>query len=153
MGRRKLMVDPDESALLGSRYLCEYCKKEFYIPWRCTSWAWTMDGRKCCSYTCMRNMERIRDELEAEKKRDSKIFRMYEDWAQGMTGAELSAKYGIDKKNLYTRLNLLEATHPRICHMIRQENGGVQRANDTAGSGGGTGKTGGRPRKERDGEP
>ena len=153
MGRRKLMVDPDESALLGSRYRCENCRKEFYIPWRCTGWAWAMDGRKCCSYGCMRALERIREELEQTKKLDSKVFRMYEDWARGMTGMELAAKYGGNANSISTRLNLLEATHPKICHRIRQETGGRRRANDTAGGSGGAGAAGGRPRKERDGEP
>lgn len=152
MGRRKLMVDPDESALLGSKYKCEYCRKTFYVPWRCTSWGWKMNGRMCCSYTCMRALERIRDEVDTEKKLADKTFQMYADWTVGMSWDEMERKWGETRKNIYSRLELLEAAHPKVCYRIRQENGGMARVTDTAGSSGGTGKAGGRPRKERDGE-
>jgi len=157
MGRRKKIPVESETdrAMLGNRYKCAYCGKAFHIPWHnVEEWGWAVGSRACCSYTCMRALDRLLDEIELEKKRSSRSFRMYEDWAAGMSCLELQEKYQEQYGNIYTRLLLLEARHPRITWRIRQEKGAVKRAaDDTGRCGGGAEETSRRSGDGGSGEP
>lgn len=53
---------------------CAVCGKEFYVEEYCL-YKWRHEGRICCSYSCMRVLEK-----EADKKRLDWIKKDYENY-------------------------------------------------------------------------
>ena len=47
------------------RAKCPVCGKEFYK--RCEDWGWMYGGKACCTYSCMRKLEREEQSSKKDK--------------------------------------------------------------------------------------
>lgn len=76
-------LSPVVAAQLGQlMFCCEVCGKETYKHYE--DWGWKVGSRLCCSYTCMRKLERQMEENQVKRRTQSRRGRN-RNWGQMKT--------------------------------------------------------------------
>ncbi len=106
----------------GTRWTCACCGREFKTPGdRLWQWGYAVGERACCSYRCMRDLDRQLRDQRMQRTGRSMAARMYEDWFRGMNFDELSDKWHRKPKDIITRMTAMEDMHPDVTEWIREK--------------------------------